>query len=277
MLDVHVGTLWQWEKQCDFLGGAGLEKRKLKGFLGRRHTFYTLRCLNRVLANRSSMPPVPDYPGFVYVPDALEELQISLRTLFRRLKKYKETTHDKKAKIRTGRISIRAFVRQQFIDKVKAESERQNRPDELAFAEAAAMLGLNMYALEDIVHRGKLQAIRRGKKNNGRCTSRRIPRAAVEKFLRERMGPTIAEEQTTETPGVPIPQPEPTPSRRGPKRSNRTIELGQFCYQQLLAEVKRRVICRMVSERFNRTMTHAQVTVYASRYAKDKSLPWPLN
>jgi hypothetical protein len=87
------------------------------------------------------------------------------------------------------------------------------------------MLGLNRSALEDIVQRGKLQVIRRGKKNNGRCTSRRIPRAAVEKFLQERMGLGIAEEQAlpTNDQSAPVTEPESAPKRRGRRTGSVSI------------------------------------------------------
>jgi hypothetical protein len=86
-------------------------------------------------------------------------------------------------------------------------------------------------------------------------------------------------EQTVTAPNgqaAPVTEPESLPKRRGRKRLERTSEIGEFCYQQLACEVKRRVICNMVAERFNRVMTEPDVTIYARRYATDNGKTWPV-
>jgi hypothetical protein len=64
-------------------------------------------------------------------------------------------------------------------------------------------------------------------------------------------------------------QAQPLPRRRGRKRSARTQAIGRFCYEQLADEVKRRTICKMIQERFNRDMDESTVTIYARRHARD--------
>jgi hypothetical protein len=75
---------------------------------------------------------------------------------------------------------------------------------------------------------------------------------------------------------APPPAEDATPRRRGRKRSARTLEIGKFCYEQLADEVKRRTICRMIQERFQRVMGEPDVTIYARRYARDNDRLWPL-
>lgn len=67
------------------------------------------------------------------------------------------------------------------------------------------------------------------------------------------------------------------PKRRGPRILNQTLKIGKHCYEQLSKNVLRRIICREIWERFNRSMSESDVTTYARRYARnpDNPRPWP--
>jgi hypothetical protein len=72
--------------------------------------------------------------------------------------------------------------------------------------------------------------------------------------------------------------PERTHARRGPKTSRQTLALGAFCYERLARGTLRRIICRLVRERFGRELDESDVTTYARRYATNPDVrkPWPV-
>jgi hypothetical protein len=69
----------------------------------------------------------------------------------------------------------------------------------------------------------------------------------------------------------------PKKNRHGPDKAELTLEIGQQCYEGLRKE-KRIVIASRIKRQYDRPrFSESQVSIYASRYAKEAKKPWPLS
>lgn len=193
-LDVDHSTLYAWREKCPWLGGQGIETRRLSGRFGRLVTYYAHEDLDRINEAKARHVPIPELPGYVHVEEAARELGWNVASLRHFMKRNRVPAKKASGKSRDGRARLRYYAPLWLVEQCKADrSGYRNRADKLTIREAADVLATNTATVHGLIRRGALHG-EYGRAINSVGHHRRcvlLQRADVEAWKRKRHGADV--------------------------------------------------------------------------------------
>ncbi|SRR5579883_1698639 len=291
-------------KGCPYLNGETLKTIPIRGAQNRPIHYFPLEALQKVKNTMSAQVNTPEQDGLTYVGKAIRELGVSLRTLRDKLKKWNPSAKPEKrhGRGKDGFARMRAYVPTEFVEWMATGAGKQlvSDADTVTIKKAAEKLNISEDMIRYYIERGRLDVERveniietKAGKNN-RPSMRyvrkglRVSSASLERLKNELRGiaavapradsavevviASAAQDEDTRMQGIEA----PPRRRRGPRRLQQTLDIGELCYRLLSQDVLRRIIAERVRDRFDRVMSESDVTTYARRYAKDVGKPWPV-
>jgi hypothetical protein len=158
-LDVSPAIVQRWAKKgCNWLGGAKLRTRKLRGLARRLCTYYSKAGGDEISSVRAARLAVPDLPDRVHVGKAAEECGVAVTTIRRTFRAEKKAAkRDVRATAADGKATNRLYLPRDWVERYKA-SRSAPAPGKLSIREVAKLLGRSVNAVRMLIRAGKLKA-----------------------------------------------------------------------------------------------------------------------